>query len=623
MRHQSLLLLLCLSLCLSWTMPLHANEGAAAYHPDDYPTLAAAAQALLPPADRYDIARRLQGIAAIPALPSRAPTRQVGERQRFFVSNTQTNQVVEVEAVLRAAGEHVLVWVDAASDVTDQAAQGFANRFDTTVYQPVRALWGSEDTPGIDGEARVHVLFTVATSPGVAGYFAGQNTYPRAIVPISNEHEMMIFNSRAFQRMDDDEALSIAAHEFQHMIRRTVDQQEAAWLDEGFSMLTEHVLGYTDNHWALNEFAQRPHTQLNRWGIADQRSAEYGAGLFFLLYLHDRFGMAVVQAISAHPADGLDAVDATLRERENRAVDDVFADWVLANLLRCAECGYGYRTLPPDVFTPTLRGVAPQLPATFAGRSAPYGTQYFSVSDMPDTVAIDLDMPRDIGLIPAAPTSGGHMWYALRGDDSNPRLTRAFDLRGIGSATLNYRLWYDLEAFWDYAYVSISADGGRTWQIQETAHTTRANPNGRSIGAGYNGASAGWQHDALVLDAYAGQEILVRFEVITDDATARAGLALDDVALLAAGYFSDFERDGGGWQAEGWIRTDNRLPLQAWVQAVQLTSAGLEVTRWQTHGGGTFLLDAVPDAQAMYLAVSPYAPLTSLPVAFTVTVRPR
>lgn len=614
-------LILLLSLFTIITLAVHANDTETRYDPADYPTLAAVAEATLPVADTFDIARRLRGITDIPAPPQSAPEQPIGAREQFFVSNSQTNNIVQVEAVLRAIGAHVLVWVDTDSRVTDQAAQGFADRFDTEVYETVRNLWGSEPNPGIDGDARVYVLFTTATSPDIAGYFTGRNTYPRAISPTSNERNMLTFNSRAFNSIDDDATIRIAVHEFQHMIRRAVDPQDAAWVDEGLSMLTEHLLGDPPSAWALEAFAQRPETQLNRWGIAEEVRAEYGAGLFFMLYVYERFGLELVQAIANHPANGIDAVDTVLRERESIAVDTVFADWVLTNFVRCLDCGYGYTNLPANTIVPPVRGIAPQVPYALRGESPPYATNYFRLIPRPDALTLELDIPDTVRIIPADASSGTHFWCALRGDDSNPRLTRAFDLRNVTQATLNYRVWYDIEPFWDYAYISISTDGGQTWQIQPTSLTTEANPNGRSIGTGYTGESKGWQTEALVLDSFAGQEILVRFEVITDDSVARVGFALDDVALLATGYFSDFEADGGGWQAEGWIRTDNRVPLQTWVQAIQILPNGIEVQRWLAHGHEVVSLDLWPATQDVFVAVSPYAPLTDLPVAFTLLMR--
>ncbi len=77
------------------------------------------------------------------------------------------------------------------------------------------------------------------------------------------------------------------------------------------------------------------------------------------------------------------------------------------------------------------------------------------------------------------------------------------------------------------------------------------------------------------LSAYAGHEVLIRFEYITDDAVNRPGFVLDDVAIPQIGYFSDFEKDGGQWEAAGFIRHANVLP-QRWL--VQQIIFGPEIT---------------------------------------------
>ena len=68
--------------------------------------------------------------------------------------------------------------------------------------------------------------------------------------------------------------------------------------------------------------------------------------------------------------------------------------------------------------------------------------------------------------------------------------------------------------------------------------------------------------------------------MITDEGTNQPGMLIDDVSIPEIGYASDFESGDGGWQAEGWIRTDNVLPQQVWVQAVQRVGKDISVSRW-------------------------------------------
>ncbi|MEZ4518434.1 MAG: immune inhibitor A [Chloroflexota bacterium] len=67
-------------------------------------------------------------------------------------------------------------------------------------------------------------------------------------------------------------------------------------------------------------------------------------------------------------------------------------------------------------------------------------------------------------LLPAEAPSGEQVWYASRTNFANPRLTRSVDLRDVTGATLEYTAYVDIEQGYDFAYVSVSEDGGTTWE---------------------------------------------------------------------------------------------------------------------------------------------------------------
>ena len=125
-----------------------------------------------------------------------------------------------------------------------------------------------------------------------------------------------------------------------------------------------------------------------------------------------------------------------------------------------------------------------------------------------------------------------------------------------------------LEEDWDFAYVEVSEDGGETWTILETTLTTDENPNGTSFGPGLTGGSTGWVDDSVDLTPYAGSEVLVRFEYVTDDAVNGRGLCLDDFAIDEIGWADDAENDGG-WEADGFARVNNLVPEEFLVQIVR------------------------------------------------------
>ena len=126
------------------------------------------------------------------------------------------------------------------------------------------------------------------------------------------------------------------------------------------------------------------------------------------------------------------------------------------------------------------------------------------------------------------PYSGDFFWWSNRADDSNMRLTRAFDLSTANAGDdlrMQARMWFDIEGDYDYGYVLASRDGNK-WDILPGQRTTTTNPSGNSFGHAYTSKSAGlpgdappaWTLESFDLSAYAGEEILVRFEYVTDDA---------------------------------------------------------------------------------------------------------
>ena len=223
-----------------------------------------------------------------------------------------------------------------------------------------------------------------------------------------------------------------------------------------------------------------------------------------------------------------------------------------------------------------------------------------------------------VKLVPNEPHSGEYFWWSNRGDSSDMTLTRAFDLTGLSRATLEVWLWYDIEEDWDYAYIEVSTDGGQTWDILQGRYTTDSNPNGNSFGHAYTGQSGFgdeapvWVEEEIDLTPYVGQEILLRFEYITDDAVNRAGFCVDDIAIPELDYFDDAEKEGQ-WIAEGFVRTDNILPQRFLVQLIVL-GPEVEVRRMELDEAqtGRLVVEGMGgEVEKAVLVVSGTTPVTT------------
>ncbi len=591
-----------------------------------FPTVVALQQAVIPARDRVALAQRFLGVGEIPPPPTSAPVRQVGEQDTFLVVNSSTDEVFEVTATLRVVGEHIYLWVENGAPSADADLQALADAFDNDIYPSVRELWGSEANPGIDGDPRVYGLFAYGLGPGVGAYFISEHTYPQEVVSTSNEHEMFFFNLDAMpiDMIASPAVQGIIAHELQHMIRANLENNEDVWINEGLSEFTRVYLGYDTIGQALS-FLVAPGTQLNTLSEDGPRAAHYGAAMMFVTYLYERYGLDAIHALSADLSKGLTSFDNVLRSMGEPGVNEFFADWVLANWYldpSLADGRYGYRLLSQELLGGGA-GIAPaSYPFTYFAEANQYATHYYPLTSLGGVQSLDIGVSflDTVQLVPIKPDSGRWMWYSGRGDYSDMTLTRAFDLSGVDSATLNFRAWYHIEHLWDFGYVTVSADGGATWDVLTTPQMTWDNPHNTGYGPGYSGQSNGWLDQTISLDAYAGGEILLRFEVITDDTIAQPGLVIDEVSIPEIGYSADFETGDDGWVAEGWIRTDNLLPQQAWVQVAQRVGSEVVVSRWLAPADASWTVPLADGAQDVVVAVSPFAPVTVVPASYTLTI---
>lgn len=149
-----------------------------------------------------------------------------------------------------------------------------------------------------------------------------------------------------------------------------------------------------------------------------------------------------------------------------------------------------------------------------------------------DVVRIDLPAKQTVI---AQPTSGAMAYYSGSGNDLTNAMYTAVDLTGNSQALLRFKVWYDIEADWDYGYVLVIDQGGNTHMVPGNI-STASNPNGQNFGAGFTGSSDGWVDAAFDLSAFAGQQIHVMFYYWTDSYVANAGYFVDDIEITGDGF---------------------------------------------------------------------------------------
>jgi len=529
------------------------------------------------PRDQVVLAEAFKGIGDVPNVARTTPLDvKVGDVQTFWVADFATNTNYQISAKLRYAGPVALMYVDTTIEAEiDQAAlEQSAKQFEQEIYPRDRALFGQEASPGVDGDPRLTILN--APVRGVGGYFYSSAGVVKAANPFSNEREMFVINVGSGSFGSPWYAMTLA-HEFQHMIEWNIARRSPLWFNEGMSTLAQDLNGFIEQG-LPGAYLSDPDLQLTTFsqGSLDPAKFEghYGAAQLFLRYFQEQYAGegGLAELIKADAGNNLEAfVPIAARKRPDiKHFADIYADWAVANVLNDPAVGdgrYAYRLLPEHA-------AMHELQADESTTVSQFGVDYYGEFQGPLT--INFDGAERVSLTGTQPNDGKRAWWSNRGDDSVETLTRAFDLSGVQQATLQFSAWYELELNFDYAFVSVSDDGGKTWKALKATTSTDLDPQGHNYGNGItgvsgtpnvetdNGARGKWLEEQVDLSPFAGKSILLRFWVVNDDGYNAPGLLIDNIRIPQLQYADSAEESDGGWQAQGFVRTSGELP-QTWA----------------------------------------------------------
>ena len=542
-------------------------------------TLQTLEDTIVPGADMRDLASRLHGIDNIPetvSAPETAP--KTGDQKEFWLNDSDTNKNFSVTANLVYITDHLYFWVEKDINYYEDDLSKLADTFEKNIYPTNREFFGSEWTPGIDNDPHLYILLASGIGDKIAGYFSSADEVNPLAHKYSNAHEMFVLNADNVD-LAEEFTYGVLAHEFQHMIHWYRDRNEDSWLNEGFSELAAFLNGFDIGGFDYS-FIEDTNVQLNDWpNDSDATTPHYGAGFLFVDYFLNRFGNQATQALVGSQKNGLDSVDDVLGSLDIKnsdtgatmTADDVFADWVLANYIKDGSVGDGR-------YTYENYKNSPQAGPTSEVNSCPSDWQEESVNQFAtDYIRINCDGEytiqlkgvNNVGVLPESAHSGKMAVWSNKGDDSDMTLTQKFDFSGVsGNLTLNYWTWYDLEKDYDYAYVEASEDGQK-WSILNTSSCITDNPSGNSYGCGLTGNTSGWVEESVNISQFAGKNVFLRFEYITDAAVNGEGMQIDDISIPEINYKVDFETDYGGWDNAGFVRIENVLPQTYRVSVIK------------------------------------------------------
>ncbi|GIE83479.1 hypothetical protein Aph02nite_94290 [Actinoplanes philippinensis] len=380
---------------------------------------------------------------------------------------------------------------------------------------------------------------------------------------------------------------STFAHEWQHLLTYYTDPDEEVWISEGMADYAQKLTGYSrtdvgvrhrgfDNHLlCFQGFGNvktlynpnprecgGPANSPNLWseGEPDEILADYGITYQLMLYLHDRFGAKLLTKLHLDKENhGLDAVAAALPK--GASLHDVLHDFQVMTLIdKVAGGPHGVvRGVPRQrVTSASLRSTVNLDNPSAYGRpgAPPNGADYLRLPAGWQTVGFE-GAP-SLPAVPLAWTLDSGMIFSGNTPDTDSTAVRQVDVPAA-DPVLRFTSTYGLEDKFDYGYVTVSADGGETYQMVKGDRTIQG-PLGEAITG--EAADVALSYD---LKPYAGKSVLLGFRYVSDSAVSIGGWHIKDVKVGGAAV--------GGNSLDGWKSPTeiHPIPVHHW----QVTLVGL------------------------------------------------
>ncbi|MFO7664700.1 MAG: immune inhibitor A, partial [Chloroflexota bacterium] len=447
-------------------------------------------------------------------------------------------------------------WIESGLNLDRPAIAASAERLRTQYYPHMVGVFGREWRPGVDGDMRFSILHVLGSQDDYElGYFIDENMYPAKLFNKSNVQEMVYLNMSRLQ-VGTPLYEATLVHEIQHLIQWNLDPNEDTWLNEGLSQIAETLVGLDTIN--PNPYLEQTEIRLDQWPVESADiMAHYAGSYLYLLYLWEVAGDAALRELARHPANGLTAVRAILAGyRPDLTLEKFTGDWATANFLdsQSGDLPFAYQTA--KVNPPRYSRRVSQLPHEIISTVDQFAVDYIELG-LKDRVVITFAGDTVANLIPPPPEDN-EFWYAIPTNSGRAQLTAEVDLSDVSTATWEFSTWYDLEAGYDFAYTTVSVDGGQSWHLMKPQNGVIGayGPalTGRSTEV--TGNQGGWIRESISLEPFVGQSILLRNEVITDFEVVGRGVGFAGPEIIGLATQPD-------WIPAGFARTGSLLP-QKW-----------------------------------------------------------
>ncbi|GIF07966.1 immune inhibitor A domain-containing protein [Actinoplanes siamensis] len=475
-----------------------------------------------------------------------------------------------------------------ATEVTDAQVADLVTQFDDNIYPKETAAFStppdrSGTHPGMagdfsgDGDKTVTLVdnirddnfFHFPERPTyIAGFFSAQlnELFDRNVMTIDAYDWQHRLGATPKNEPTDDLCTSrparpwmyegTFAHEWQHLLEYYIDPDKAEWLNEGLSDYAQTLVGYVDarrgvyhlgfdSHLACYQGfgtvkttynanprqCGGPQNSLNLWdeGGPNEVLADYGITYELMIYLENRFGPHIITAMHRDAQHhSLDALLAALPA--GTVLTDMLHDFQVMTLVdkEVGEPGGTVLGVARDRVTADgLRSTVNLAnPATYNWPgAAPNGADFIRLPRGALT-SVTFSGAHTLPSKPLAWTVDSEMLFSGNASDTDEMAARQTEVPRK-DPVLRFTTTYGMEKGFDFGYVVVSADGGRTYQVVAGDNTVKG-----PLGAGLTGQAAGVRQN-YDLKAYAGKKVLLGFRYVTDTAVNSGGWHLGNVSIGA------------------------------------------------------------------------------------------
>lgn len=415
------------------------------------------------------------------------------------------------------------------------------------------------------------------------------------------------------------------AHEYQHLLESYQDADEVSWVNEGLSDYAQSLVGYVDTtlpptdpdadshigcfQGYLPESYGGAENSLTRW--EDQGGPEvlcdYGAAYSFMMYLYSHYGESFMSALHKEPGNGFAGLKSVLKAQNiSTTPKQLLHNWLATMAVDAAVDKSGKLTgaaksaLTSSSLNSSIKWSNPQsynskgapsngadfvrlgtaghwLSAkkidsiSFSGAKtlAPDPVEWTATTTAPDATTEDTTCGAvEEGSVTAL--------YSGCGPNMDRSIVRQVSVPKSG-ATLSFQALWDIEDDYDFGFVQVSTDGGKTWTSLATEDTTTEAADDVSEATvamlpGFSGDSEEWKTETADLSAYAGKKVLLGFRYVTDPGSDEGGFWVRDISVGDTTLPSD--------SIEGWQSITQVHPQQVPSWTVQLIGIAKNGATW-------------------------------------------